>query len=76
MKNKTEDRVVDVQRQDLQELSQLLKISFYFWRIVFLGICISLIQLVQNGLAAGIAGYAGMGTYVFFSLSERNQFLG
>ena len=61
---KIEDSVVVLQRESAEELFQLLKAIADVRRVEFVGFCVSLVQLIQDGFAIAITGVKGVGSYV------------
>ena len=60
------DGVIIVQGKAAEELFQFLKTVADFWRIGFVGLCIGLVQLIQDSFAIAVTGIKGVSLYVDF----------
>ena len=60
-----ENSVVIIQRKLAEELFQFFETIANLRRIGFVGFCISLVKLIQNGFAAAITAVKGVRIYVF-----------
>ena len=61
---KIEDSVVVLQRESAEELFQLLKAIADVRRVEFVGLCVGLVQLIQDGFVITVTGIEGMRGYV------------
>ena len=59
-----EDGVVILQGEVTEELFQFSNSFADFRWITFVGFCVGLVKLIQDGFAIAIAGVKGMGGYV------------
>ena len=60
------DGIVIIQGQIAQEVIQFLESVSDLRRVGFVGFCVSLVQLIQDGLAIAAAGIKRVGLYVGF----------
>ena len=61
-----EDGVVIVQWKGFQEMLQFCKASLDFWRIGLAGLCVGLVELIEDGFAVAVTGLKRVGIYVGF----------
>ena len=56
--------IIILQRYVAQKVVQFLKAVAYLRRVGFMGFCVSLVQLVEDGFAIAVTGVKGVGVYV------------
>ena len=63
----SKDSVVVLQRESAEEPFQLLKTIVDVRRVAFVGFCVGLVQLIQDGSAITVTGVEGMSGYGHFA---------